>query len=270
MNHPDAHFSASIASLYQAHMVPMLFEPYATDLVTRVLGRPCARVLEVAAGTGVVTRHLAQRLPDHTAITATDLNPAMLELARSLGTARPVVWQVADAMQLPFGDGAFDAVVCQFGAMFFPDKAKAFAEAHRVLSPGGALFFSVWDRIEKNEFAETVIDALASAFPLDPPRFIARVPHGYFDLQAIARDLAQGGFTAPLHTHTVVSRSHAASARIAAEALCQGTPLRAEIEARDIGGLEAATAMAEAALAYRFGSGPIDGRMQAHVITAAR
>lgn len=269
MNRPDTHFGAAIASLYQAHMVPMLFEPYATELVARVLARPCARVLEVAAGTGVVTRHLAEHLPAHVAITATDLNPAMLDLAQSLGTARPVVWQVADAMQLPFGDAAFDAVVCQFGAMFFPDKVKGFAEAHRVLAPGGALFFNVWDRLGKNEFADTVTTAMASAFPLDPPRFLARVPHGYHDLVAIARDLAQGGFTAP-HMHTVQSRSHAASPRIPAEAMCQGTPLRAEIEARDIGGLEAATAMAEAALAYRFGTGPIEGRMQAHVITAVR
>ena len=272
MNRPDAdaRFGGSIPSLYQEYLVPMLFEPYAEELAARVASRPCARVLEVAAGTGAVTRHLAAVLPASAALVATDLNQAMLDLAKTQGTSRPVTWRQADAMELPFDDGAFDTVVCQFGVMFFPDKAKALAEACRVLSAGGALFFNVWDRIEKNEFAHTVSMTMESAFPVDPPRFLTRTPYGYADRAAIERDLAQGGFTAPPHWHTVVSRSHAPTPRIPAIAFCQGTPLRAEIEARDIGGLDDVTAMAEAALAHRFGPGPVDGRMQAHVITAMR
>ena len=89
----------------------------------------------------------------------------MLDHAADIGTARPVEWRQADAMQLPFEDAEFDAVVCQFGAMFFPDKAKAFAEARRVLRPGGVFLFNVWDRIDENEFADMVTTALAAVFP---------------------------------------------------------------------------------------------------------
>jgi SAM-dependent methyltransferase len=150
----DKVFGGSIAEVYHSHLVPLLFESYAKDLAHRLASRPFSRVLEVAAGTGVVTRKLASALPAGTAIVASDLNQAMLDVAAAAGTARPVEWRQADAMQLPFPDGGFDAVVCQFGAMFFPDKPRAFAEARRVLRPGGKLVFSVWDRIEENEFAD--------------------------------------------------------------------------------------------------------------------
>src|SRR3954464_9469223 len=103
----------------------------------------------------------------------------MLDRAATVGTKRAVEWRQADAMQLPFEDAAFDAVVCQFGAMFFPEKTKAFSEVRRVLRPGGVFVFNVWDHIEENEFAATIMIALASVFPNDPPRFMARTPHGY-------------------------------------------------------------------------------------------
>ena len=148
-------------------------------------------------------------------------------------------------MQLPFPDGAFDAVVCQFGAMFFPDKAKAFAETRRVLRPGGVFIFNVWDRIEDNEFADAVTTGIAPLFPADPPRFLARTPHGYHDKGVIARDLAAGGFAASPAIATVEARSRADSARVPAVAFCQGTPLRNEIEARDASRLGEATDAAD-------------------------
>jgi SAM-dependent methyltransferase len=249
-------------------MVPMLFEPYAADLVNRLRARRVSRILEIAAGTGVVTRALASATPADTAIVATDLNRAMLDRAAAAGTSRPVEWRQADAMQLPFPDGAFQIVVCQFGAMFFPDKARAFAEARRVLAPGGAFVFNVWDKLADNEFADTVTTALESIFPADPPRFMARTPHGYQDPRAIERDLANGGFNGSPEIVAVEARSRAASARIPAIAFCQGTPLRNEIEARDASRLGDATDAAEAALVDRFGLGPIDGRMRAYVVIA--
>jgi SAM-dependent methyltransferase len=170
-------------------------------------------------------------------------------------------------MQLPFGDGTFDAVVCQFGAMFFPDKAKAFSEARRVLGPGGVFIFSVWDRIEENEFADVVTTALESMFPANPPRFMARTPHGYCDGTLIERDLRSGGFADSTTIVTVAARSRAASPRVAAIAYCQGTPLRNEIEARDVTRLGEATDIAAQAIAKRFGPGPVDGKVQAHVVT---
>jgi SAM-dependent methyltransferase len=266
----DKRFASAIASTYETHMVPLIFAPYATDLAERLASRPLTRVLETAAGTGVVTRALASALPASVAIVATDLNQAMLDEAAAIGTTRPVGWRQADAMQLPFADASFDAVVCQFGAMFFPDKAQAFAETRRVLAPGGVFIFNVWDRIEENEFADCVTTALATMFPSDPPRFLARTPHGHHDLAALARDLAAGGFTAPAQTITVTARSRAGSARIPAVAYCQGTPLRNEIEARDAARLGEATDLAEAAIAERFGRGPVDGKIQAHVITVSK
>jgi SAM-dependent methyltransferase len=173
-------------------------------------------------------------------------------------------------MQLPFEDAAFDAVVCQFGVMFFPDKAKAFAEARRVLRPGGLLLFSVWDRIEDNEFADTVTAALASIFPADPPRFMARTPHGYHDRPAIERDLADGGFTTAPRIATLPKRSRARSPEIPAIAYCYGTPLRNEIEARGAGRFREAINQASDALARRFGEREVDGKIQAHVVAIER
>ena len=155
--------------------------------------------------------------------------------------------------QLPFDDASFDAVVCQFGVMFFPDKAKAFAEARRVLRPGGVFLFNAWDRIEENEFADLVTQALATVFPADPPRFMARTPHGYHETSAIARDLSDGGFAAVPEISTVTRRSRAPSPRHPAIAYCQGTPLRSEIEARDSARLGEATDIAAEAIARRFG-----------------
>jgi ubiquinone/menaquinone biosynthesis C-methylase UbiE len=277
MNAPaaDKAFTGSIPKLYQDHLVPMIFESYAVDLAHRLAERmtspltshPLMRVLEIAAGTGVLTRHMADVLPPDVAIIATDLNQAMLDMAIATGIRRPVAWQQADAMQLPFEHGEFEAVVCQFGVMFFPDKAQAFAEARRVLKPGGVLLFNVWARIEENEFADTVTTALASLFPTDPPRFMARTPHGYHDLAVIERDLKLAGFAASPQFRIVEARSLAASPRIAAVAYCQATPLRFEIEARDTSGLARATDAAEKALAQRFGSGAIDGKIQAFVVS---
>ena len=263
----DKVFTGSISKLYETYLVPLIFAPYATDLVNRLASRTLSRVLEIAAGTGVVTRALASVLPERVSIVATDLNQAMLDQAAVVGTRRPVEWRQADAMQLPFADGAFDAVVCQFGVMFFPDKSKAFSEARRVLRPGGVLIFNVWDRIRENEFADTVTTALESLFPNDPPRFLARTPHGYYDRPTIERDLANGGFTKSAQIVTVAARSRAESSRGPAIAYCQGTPLRNEIDARDASRLGEATDIAAEAIAQRFGRGAVDGKIQAHIVT---
>jgi SAM-dependent methyltransferase len=264
--HTDKAFTGSIPKLYESHLVPLIFEPYATDIVERLASRSVTRVLEIAAGTGVVTRKMADGLPASVEIVATDLNQSMLDLAAASGTARPVQWRQADAMQLPFADEAFDVVVCQFGVMFFPDKAKAFAEARRVLGAKGVFIFNVWDRIEENEFADTVTKALETMFPNDPPRFMARTPHGYHDSATIERDLKSGGFAMSPQIATVTARSRAIAAQVAAIAYCQGTPLRNEIEARDASRLIEATDIATEAIIRRFGPGPVDGRIQAHVL----
>jgi ubiquinone/menaquinone biosynthesis C-methylase UbiE len=266
----DKVFAGAIPKLYEEYLVPLIFEPYAADIVARLASRPLARVLETAAGTGAVTRQLASRLPPSVAIVATDLNQPMLDWAREIGTARMVTWRQADAMQLPFEDAGFDAVVCQFGMMFFPDKVKAMAEARRVLKPGGVFIFNVWDRIEENEFAQAVSRALEQLFPNDPPDFLARTPYAYYDHATIAQDLQAAGFSTRARITTLAARSRAMSAQDAAIAYCQGTPLRAEIEARGGDRLAEATDAAAQAIAQRFGTAAVDGRIQAHIVAIER
>jgi SAM-dependent methyltransferase len=266
----DKVFSGSIPKLYEKYLVPLLFESYAADLVNRLSSRSLGRILEVAAGTGVVTRKLASVLPESISIVATDLNQAMLDQASAVGTNRPVEWRQADASQLPFQDGMFDAVVCQFGVMFFPDKAKAFSEARRVLKSGGIFIFNVWDRIEENEFADTITTALESVFPDDPPRFLVRTPYGYYDHSTIERDLANGGFTKSPQITTITERSRAESSHIPAIAYCQGTPLRSEIEARGASRLGEATDFAAEAIAQKFGRGAVESKIQAHIVIVER
>ena len=262
----DAAFAGSVPQIYERLLVPLIFEPYAADIARRLMARKPARVLEVAAGTGVVTRTMAAALPD-AEIVATDLNQPMLDVARSIGTKRPVEWRQADALSLPFPDGSFDTYVCQFGAMFFPDRSKAFAEARRVLRPGGLLIFNVWDTLADNDFARIVTETVAALYPVEPPRFLARTPHGYNDRATIDRDVIAGGFAKPT-IEAVPARSHAPSHRDPAVGYCHGTPLRNEIEAKGPNALAEATDAAADAIARQFGHGPVDGRIQALVVSA--
>jgi ubiquinone/menaquinone biosynthesis C-methylase UbiE len=265
----DTAFTGSVPALYEQLLVPLIFRPYAEDMARRVRDLQPRRVLELAAGTGVVTRALAAELAESTTIVATDLNPAMLEEAARQPIARQVSWRQADACALEFAAESFDAVACQFGAMFFPDRVQGYAEARRVLAPGGTLVFNTWDAIGENHFADEVTRALAELFPATPPRFLARTPHGYHDRARIESDLAAAGFS-DVRVDVLAARSRAASPSLPAIAYCQGTPLRGEIEALGPGALAAATDAATAALAKRFGSGAIDGKIQALVITASR
>ncbi len=263
----DSTFAGSIPEIYDRYFVPLIFEPYARDLARRLSVFAPADILEVAAGTGVVTRAMAAQMPD-ARIVASDLNQPMLDrAAQMMGPNANVSWRQADAQALPFANTSFDAVVCQFGAMFFPDKVQAYREARRVLRPGGRFVFNVWDAIARNEFADAVTQSLTTMFPGDPPLFMARTPHGYYDPDAIRAQLREAGFAA-IDIDTVEERSRAPSAQDVAIAFCQGSPLRNEIEARRPGGLEEATAVASAEIARRFGDGPIEGRISALVIAA--
>jgi ubiquinone/menaquinone biosynthesis C-methylase UbiE len=265
----DKVFAGSIPENYDRHMVPLIFEPYAVDLAQRAASFSPIAVLEIAAGTGVVTRALAPKLSAGASYTATDLNQPMLDYAASRQAPDGrITWRQADAMALPFEDAAFDLVCCQFGAMFFPDRTAAYREARRVLKPAGHFLFNVWDRIEENVFAFDVTNALARMFPDDPPRFMARTPHGYHDTALIRSELQAAGFSR-VAIETRAEQSRASSPRVPAVAYCQGTPLRSEIEARDAGKLQAATDAAASAIAQRHGSGEVAAKIQAHVIVAS-
>ncbi|MBL0374947.1 methyltransferase domain-containing protein [Rhizobium sp. KVB221] len=270
MTASDKIFSENIPAIYEKYLVPMIFEPYAQEIAARVAALEPANVLEIAAGTGVLTRAMAARLDPQVQVIATDLNQPMLDIAMARQTADDRFgWKQADALALPFDDQSFDAVACQFGVMFFPDKVKGFSEVRRVLATGGRYVFSVWDRLAANEFVSVTSEALAELFPDDPPRFMERTPHGYHDIDAIARDMKAAGFSSP-HIETVECESAAASALDAATGYCQGNPLRGEIEARAPGRLEEITGKVAEALQARFGQGPITGRIRAHIVTALR
>jgi SAM-dependent methyltransferase len=248
---------------YERFLAPTVFEPFAVDLAGRVAGRHPAQVLELAAGTGVLTREILAALPG-IEVSATDLNAAMVDLGRRhVPGAR---WRQADAMDLPFGDGEFDLVACQFGVMFFPDKAAAFAETRRVLHPEGVLVFSVWAAIEAHDFETGVVAALAAAFPDDPPKFLESAPHGYADVDVVVADLAAGGMHC-VGLQTITLEGHAQSVADLAAGYCTGTPLRAAIETR--GDLTATVAIVQQEMEGRFGTGPVTGRMTAHVVEAA-
>ena len=268
MAQSDTKFVGPVPDVYDAFMVPLLFQPYAEDMAARVAALRPSAVLETAAGSGAVTRVLAPLLAPDARYVVTDLNGPMLDKARARQAEDARLdWQVADALSLGFAEGSFDVVLCQFGAMFFPDRRQGYAEALRVLRPGGAFVFNVWDRLEENEMPTVMVEAVTAHFPDNPPLFFRRVPHGYFDQAVIRADLAAAGFGKVL-IETVTKQSRARAARDVAVAMCQGSPMRAEIVARNPDGLEAATDAVEAALVRRFGSGAVSGKIQALVVTA--
>ena len=192
----DKSFAGSIPENYDGYMVPLIFEPYAADIARRAGSLSPNAVLETAAGSGVVTRALAPRLSRGASYVVTDLNQPMINYAASRQPPDSrIKWHQADALALPFENAEFDLVCCQFGAMFFPDRTAGYREARRVLKPGGHFLFNVWDRIEENVFADDVTNALARMFPNDPPRFLARTPHGYHDTTLIRGELEQAGFS---------------------------------------------------------------------------
>jgi len=266
----DKEFTGSIPEFYDNYLVPLIFDAYAKDLASRVVSLAPKSVLEIAAGSGVVPRALASRLDNDASYAITDLNQPMLDhAATKQGADKRIEWRQADALNLPFDDNSFDVTICQYGIMFFPDRTKGYGEARRVLKDGGSFIFSVWDEIKTNEFADVVTKAASEVFPNDPPIFLSRTPHGYYDHNQIRNDLEGAGFT-DVSIVTVEKLSIAPSPRHPAIAYCQGTPLRNEIEQRDASLLEHVTDRAANAIAERYGEGEVAAKMRAHIITATK
>ena len=264
----DTVFSGSIPAIYDRFMVPLVFAPYAEEVAKRARGFMPGHILETAAGTGVVTDALHRALPD-AEIVATDLNPPMLEEAARRVNAPQIRFQPADALALPFADASFDLVVCQFGVMFYPDKVRGNAEARRVLRDGGHYLLVIWDHVERNLATMIAGKAVAELIPGEASRFYERVPFRYHDPAMIERDLKLAGFER-IAIETVGLRSRAASARDAAIALVQGTPMRADIEQIDPTLLGSATDAAARALAQFEGPDGFSAPMSAHVVLATK
>lgn len=265
----NAAFVGSIPENYDRYLGPVLFEPYAADLAARLRVPEQASVLELACGTGIVTRRLLDRLKPDAKLVATDLNQAMLDYARTkFAPEDPVQWRQADAIELPFEDQSFDAVVCQFGLMFFPDKHKALREVFRVLRPGGTLLFNVWDAIEQNDLARTAHEVITKFFPDNPPDFY-QVPFSFYDPAEIRSHLSSAGF-ADIKLTLLPFPSKSVSAQAVVQGLIHGNPIIAAIKERDETLIPEIEAVLEAAIADQYGAAEVEARMQALFCEARR
>ena len=267
MKDQNAQFSGSIPATYDRYLGPLLFQPYAEDLAARLQVEENASVLELACGTGILTRVLRTRLPATVELIATDLNePMFRHAADKFGEKEAVQWLQADACSLPFGDRMFDAVVCQFGIMFVPDKALAAREARRVLKPGGLFLFNVWDALEHNEVGRIAHETITSYFDKDPPTFY-QVPFGYHDQDEIRRILESAGFR-DVRIEVVAKVAQASLAQDVATGLVQGNPTAVAIAERDPSLLPVITDAVAGALTRRFGNADIRAPMRAIIIQA--
>jgi SAM-dependent methyltransferase len=258
----DRLWVGSMPEAYDRWLAPSVFRPFAQELARRAARLAPRKALELAAGTGVLTTELLTALPAAD-VTATDLNTAMVEFGSR--QAPGAEWRQADALDLPFGDGEFDLVACQFGVMFFPDKPAAFAQVRRVLAPGGTLLFTTWGHVAMHGFAAALVAGIERAYPEDPPTFMVTVPHGYFDLDQVAADLAAGGM-GDFSAEAVTLDGDAASAADVAAGFCAGTPLRMEMAAR--GDLAEGAHVVAEEMTARLGDGPVTAPMTAYVVEA--
>ena len=267
MKDENVQFAGSIPSAYDRYLGHVLFQPYAEDLAARLQVPVNGSVLELACGTGIVTRELRHRLPSTVKLIATDLNEPMFQhAAAKFAKGEAVEWQQADACSLPFADGIFDAVVCQFGIMFVPDKALAAREARRVLKPGGLFLFNVWDAIEHNRLCQIAHETIVGYFDKDPPMFY-QVPFGYHDHDEIRRVLAESGFR-DIRIEVVEKVSGASRAEETAIGLVQGNPVSLAIAERAPSLFPVITNAIAAALKKRFGEGEQRAALRAVVVQA--
>jgi ubiquinone/menaquinone biosynthesis C-methylase UbiE len=265
----NAAFVGSIPENYDRYLGPVLFDPYAADLVSRLNAPENASVLELACGTGIVTRRLRDRLGPEAKLVATDLNDAMLAYAaRKFESQENVEWKQADATDLPFTDRSFDAVICQFGLMFFPDKEKALRETYRVLKPSGTFLFNVWDAIEHNDLPNLAHTIITKFFADNPPDFY-QIPFSFHDQETIRSLLSTVGFR-EIQISLVPLPSMSPSADDAARGLIHGNPVITAIRERDEARIPEIEAAVAAAVSAQCGDKPVRGRMQALICSALR
>lgn len=225
-----AAFSGSIPLNYERYLGPFLFEPYALDLVSRLQDKKYNDILEIACGTGRVTKHLAISVK-HDTITATDLNPDMIAIAKERVADKKIKWMAADAMELPFDDNSFDLVVLQFGIMFFHDRSKGLSEAYRVLRPGGRLIFNTWDKTENVPAIYDGRKVIESYFEGDPPKFYS-IPFSMYDEKELKELPTNAGFK-NVRVSLVKKEGYSPSSADLSRGIVEGNPIYFAIAERD-------------------------------------
>lgn len=265
---PNVIFEGSIPENYDRYLGPAFFEPFAKDIAARLKSEPSKQVLELACGTGILTRRLRDGLDPSARIVATDLNPGMLTFAKAkFRSNENVEWQEADASALPFPDKSFDAVICQFGFMFVPDKGAAMRESYRALNSSGVFLFNVWDAIERNPIAQIAHETIASFFESDPPTFY-EVPFSLYDVDLVGALLEKAGFGG-IESSLVTLPCRSPSAAEFAIGLVRGNPVATAIQERDVRIDDVIEAVRQA-IAERYGAAPVESTMQAFVWRAVR
>jgi len=256
-----AAFAGSIPANYENYLGPFLFEPYALDLVSRLQDKKYNDILEIACGTGRVTAHLANSVK-HDTITATDLNPDMIEIAKKIVKDDKIKWMPADAMELPFEDDSYDLVVMQFGIMFFPDKHKGLSEAYRVLRPGGRLIFNTWDKSENVQAIYEGRKIIESFFEKDPPQFYS-IPFSMYDEKELRFITATAGFK-DVKIELVKKEGVSPSAKELANGIVEGNPVYLAICERDPSQIDRIKEDVQKVLQEKFGE-PVRSPLQAWV-----
>lgn len=271
MNKINVQFSGSIPEAYDKYLGPLLFEFSAKDTASRIESNIPAggKMLEIACGTGISTYYIRNSLVGDIHITATDVNPAMLDYAKSKhGDLDGVTFEVADALSLPYEDNSFDAVVCQFGIMFFPDKLKGLQEMHRVLKPGGTLYLTVWDKIEKNESALIIYFSIEKFFESNPPQF-TKIPFSFNDIESIKEIFSNAGFKNCNH-NIVAETVKGIPAIDVARGWITGSPNIIEINERAVASTEEIIKSVSDAIIEKLGPEPIAFDLQEIIFTAKK
>ncbi len=262
-------FAGSVPTNYDQYLGPVLFEPYAVDLVKRIDTTSYHNVLELACGTGRVTKHLASMLPVDGSLIASDLNSDMLNVARNILPGERIKWMEIDAQDLPFGDEGFDHVICQFGVMFFPDKMKAFTESYRVLQPDGRLLFNVWDSLEFNPRSAIIKQVMEEIMGSEAPDFLSKGPYSYYNKNEITTSLRNAGFK-NIQLEAVQKTAYYAFADDLIKGFVDGSPLNSYLVQQSPSLQKEIKDKLKQAIVSQFGETQIISPMQAIVCSASK
>jgi len=256
-----------ISEKYDRYLGPFLFEPFALDLVNRIAAKNYENVLELACGTGRVTRHLRRVLPK-AKIVATDSHGDMIRVASQQLPDENIQWQVADAQQLDFGDASFNLIVCQFGLMFMRDRSKVLAEIYRILKPGGKFIFNTWDKIENNGAIYLGNQIICSYFPEHPPTNY-RLPFTLHQPDLLETNLLATSFK-NIKVGAVEKEGISPSAKDAAIGIVEGNPVYNLIVQKDPNLVEVISSAVEQKIAEAYGEHPLKTPLRAWVLEAQK